>query len=80
MNAERTHRNKCDRISNLETYMVKRRKGDLPGRYVPPHIRKWPNRPYEYLNVTAYQEHVEPIPAETDVLALQMEFPFSPTE
>jgi hypothetical protein len=23
---------------------MKRKKGDLPGRYVPLHIRKWPNR------------------------------------
>jgi hypothetical protein len=59
---------------------MKRRKGDLPGRYVPPHIRKWPNKPYEYLNIAAYQEHVEPIPAESTTLPLQMEFPFAKNE
>jgi hypothetical protein len=59
---------------------MKKRKGELPGRYVPPHIRKWPNRPRDYLNVTAYQERVDPIPAETDVLPPQMEFDFAPAE
>jgi hypothetical protein len=44
---------------------MKKKKGELPGRYVPPHIRKWPNRPRDYLNVVAYQEKVDPIPAKT---------------
>jgi hypothetical protein len=57
---------------------MKRKKGVLPGRYVPPHIRKWPNRPRDYVNVAAYQEQVEPIPAKTDVLPRQMEFDFRP--
>ncbi len=59
---------------------MKRKKGDLPGRYVPPHIRKWPKRPHDYVNVAAYQEQVDPIPAEIDVLPPQMEFDFAPAE
>jgi hypothetical protein len=50
-----------------------RKKGDLLGRYVPPHIRKWPRHPGEYVNVAAYQEHVDPTPAKTDMLPPQME-------
>jgi hypothetical protein len=46
---------------------MKRKKGDLPGRYVAPHIRKWPNRSRDYVNVAAYQEQVDPIPAKTDI-------------
>jgi hypothetical protein len=56
--------------------MARKKKGDLPGRYVPPHIRKWPRRPWEYTNVAAYQEHVDPIPAETDAHPPQLEFNF----
>jgi hypothetical protein len=59
---------------------MKRKKGDLPGRYVPPHIRKWPNRPREYVNVAAYQEQVDPIPAKTDVLPIQIELDVVPIE
>jgi hypothetical protein len=59
---------------------MKRKKGDLPGRYVPPHIRKWPNQPRDYVNVAAYQEQVDPIPADTDVLPPQTEFDFTPEE
>ncbi len=40
-----------------------RKKGILPGRYVAPHIRKAPHRPSEYVPVSEYQEHVEPIPS-----------------
>ena len=42
---------------------MKRKKGDIPGRYVPPHIRKRPNSQSEYVNVAEYQEHVEPMPS-----------------
>jgi hypothetical protein len=57
---------------------MKRKKGELPGRYVPPYIRKWPNRHSDYVNVGAYQEQIEPIPAKTDVLPPQIEFDFTP--
>ncbi|HEV7880807.1 hypothetical protein [Bradyrhizobium sp.] len=53
-----------------------RKKGDLPGRYVPPHIRKCPKYPGEYVNVAAYQEHVDPTPAKTDAPPPQIEFDF----
>ena len=52
---------------------MKRKKGDLPGRYVPPHIRKAPNRPSEYVNVSEYQERVEPIPSQLESIPLQGE-------
>lgn len=42
---------------------MKRTKGDLPGRYVPPHVRKWPNRPGEFVPVSEYQERTEPAAA-----------------
>jgi hypothetical protein len=62
--------------SIVRSFSVTRKKGQLPGRYVPPHIRKWPSRPRDYINVAAYQEHVDPIPAETDALPPQLEFDF----
>lgn len=43
---------------------MKRKKGDLPGRFVPAHIRKAPNRGNEYVNVSAYQEQIDPPPSE----------------
>jgi len=52
---------------------MKRKKGDLPGRYVPPHIRKAPKQPSEYVNVSEYQEHVEPPPSPVQSAALQGE-------
>jgi hypothetical protein len=52
---------------------MRRKPGDLPGRYVPPHIRKWPNRPREYVNVAEYQEHVEPPPSPVQPATLQGE-------
>jgi hypothetical protein len=55
---------------------MKRKKGDLPGRYVPPHIRKWPLRPSKYVNVDAYQEHVDPLPSKRDGPPPQLEFDF----
>lgn len=42
---------------------MSRKKGDLPGRVVPPHLRKRPNNPDEYVDVSGWQEHVEPIPS-----------------
>lgn len=52
---------------------MKRKKGRLPGRYVPPHIRKHPNEPGEYVNVSDYQEHVEPPPSPVEVAPPQGE-------
>lgn len=52
---------------------MKRRRGDLPGRYVPPHLRKWPNWPCEYLNVSEYQERVEPPPSPMQAVTPQGE-------
>jgi hypothetical protein len=43
-----------------------RKKGDLPGRYVPPHLRKAPHRPSEYVHVSDWQEMVAPIPSPVD--------------
>jgi hypothetical protein len=59
---------------------MNRRKGDLPGRYVPPHIRKWPRRPRDYINIRAYQEHIDPIPAKTSRRPRQLEFDFRSNE
>jgi hypothetical protein len=52
---------------------MKRKPGDLLGRYVPPYIRKWPKRPWEYVNVAEYQEHVEPPPSPLEPLPMQGE-------
>jgi hypothetical protein len=52
---------------------MKRKKGDLPGRYVPPHMRKWPKDPTEYVNVAAYQERIEPQPSELQLTPVQGE-------
>lgn len=52
---------------------MKRKKGDLPGRYVPPHIRKHPKQPSEYVNVSDYQERVEPIPSPVECIPPQGE-------
>jgi hypothetical protein len=52
---------------------MKRKKGDLPGRYVPPHMRKWPKDPTEYVNVAAYQERIEPEPSELQLTPVQGE-------
>jgi hypothetical protein len=58
---------------------MKKRKGDLPGRYVRRHIRKAPNRPSEYVNVSDWQESVEPIPTpmESPLLQGELEFPIT---
>lgn len=50
---------------------MSRKRGDLPGRYVNAHIRKRPNRPSEYVDVSAYQEKVEPVPAKLESVPLQ---------
>lgn len=52
---------------------MKRKKGNLLGRYVPPYIRKWPKRSSEYINVAAYQEKTEPPPSKLQQLAVQAE-------
>ena len=52
---------------------MKRKKGDLPGRFVPAHIRKAPNRPDDYVNVSAYQEQIDPPPSEYERETLQGE-------
>jgi hypothetical protein len=53
---------------------MKRKKGDLPGRYVNAHLRKWPNHPGEYVDVAAYQEKVSPAPSNTIADSPQGEF------
>jgi len=50
---------------------MKRKRGDLPGRYVPAHLRKAPNRPSEYVSVSAYQERIEPPPSPVEPAPLQ---------
>ena len=55
---------------------MKRKKGDLPGRYVAPYIRKHPNQPGEYVNVSDYQERVEPIPSPVEITPPQGELEF----
>jgi hypothetical protein len=60
-------------VFQLGRCFMKRKKGDLPGRYVPRHVRKAPNRPYEYVNVSDWQEMVEPQPAPLESLPLQGE-------
>lgn len=40
---------------------------------MPPHIRKWPNQPNEYVNVADYQERIEPPPSEIQVVPVQGE-------
>ena len=53
---------------------MKRKRGRLPGRYVPAHVRKWPHRPGEYVEVSAYQERIEPPPSPVDPAPMQGEF------
>jgi hypothetical protein len=55
---------------------MKRKKGDLPGRYVPGHLRKWPHRPSEYVSVSEYQEHVEPASSPVEETPRQGELDF----
>jgi hypothetical protein len=42
---------------------MRRRTGNLMGRYVPDHLRKWPSRSGEYVSVSAYQEKIEAFPS-----------------
>lgn len=59
---------------------MKRKKGDLPGRYVPPHIRRAPNRPSDYVNVSEYQERVDPTPSPLQPLQVQGELDLTEQE
>jgi len=52
---------------------MKRKKGDLLGRYVPPYVRKWPGRPGEYVDVSEYQDSVDPPPAPLEAVPRQGE-------
>jgi hypothetical protein len=52
---------------------MKRKRGRLPGRYVPAHVRKWPHRPGEYVEVADYQERIEAPPSPVDAAPLQGE-------
>jgi hypothetical protein len=52
---------------------MRRRKGDLPGRVVPPHMRKKPNNSSEYGDISGWQEHVEPIPSPVETIPPQGE-------
>lgn len=61
------------RLFGLGTGM-KRRKGNLPGRYVPAHLRRSRYHPGEYDEVSAYQERVQPLPAKTELLPPQGDF------
>jgi hypothetical protein len=49
--------------SVLELDLMGRKKGDLPGRYVSPYVRKRRNEPAVCENVNGYQEHIEPPPS-----------------
>jgi hypothetical protein len=60
---------------------MNRKKGDLPGRYVPGYLRKRPHRPSEYVSVSEYQEHVEPAPSSVEETPRQGELDLiDPTE
>lgn len=50
-----------------------RKRGPLPGRFVPAHVRKWPRRPGEYVEVSDYQERVAPLPSPVDAAPRQGE-------
>lgn len=52
---------------------MKRKRGRLPGRYVPAHLRKWPHRPGEYVEVADYQERIEAPPSPKDAAPRQGE-------
>jgi hypothetical protein len=56
---------------------MSRKKGDLPGRVVPPHMRKKPNNPSEYVDVSGWQEHVDPIPSPLEAVPPQGELDLS---
>ena len=50
------------------------KKGDLPGPYHPPHIRRDYCNPGRYIDVAAYQMNVAPTPAKTEEAPLQADF------
>jgi hypothetical protein len=54
-----------------------RKKGDLPGRYVPPHMRKRPHKPSEYVDVSGWQENVAPTPSDLEAVPPQGELDLS---
>jgi len=56
---------------------MRRRKGDLPGRYVPPHMRKRANNPSEYVDVSGWQESVAPTPSDLEIVPPQGELDLS---
>src|SRR5579872_4988448 len=55
---------------------MRRRKGNLMGRYVSAHLRKSRSRPGEYDAVSAYQERVKATPSKTISPPLQYELNF----
>jgi hypothetical protein len=57
----------------MRAFFDETKKGDLPGRYVPAHVRKWPYRPNKGVNVRAYQETIEPIPSPVESVPRQGE-------
>jgi hypothetical protein len=57
-----------------------RKRGQLPGRYVLPHVRKWPHRPGEYVEVAEYQERIEPPPSPQDAAPPQGELALEPED
>jgi hypothetical protein len=52
---------------------MKKKQGDLPGRYVPPYTRRWPGRPGEYIEVSDYQDNTDPPPAPLEAVPRQGE-------
>jgi hypothetical protein len=52
---------------------MKRKKGDLPGRYVLPYVRTLSSQPGEYTNVSGYQERVEAVPSPVETVPPQGE-------
>jgi hypothetical protein len=53
---------------------MKRKRGNLPGRYVPAHLRRSRYHPGEYDEVSAYQERTQPPPSKTELLRPQGDF------
>jgi hypothetical protein len=59
---------------------MRRRRGRLPGRYVPAHVRKWPHRPGEYVEVSDYQEHIDPPASRVEAVPKQGELALAAEE
>jgi hypothetical protein len=57
-----------------------RKRGELPGRYVLPYVRRSAHRPGEYDEVGEYQEWIEPAPSPQDVAPRQLELSFDPDD